>query len=72
MDKLKIIGDDIYFDNEIVAKFVIPENTLRGRFLEAIDAEPDALEEARTEGYDEGYDEGYNDGYAKAQEEVEE
>lgn len=70
MDKLKIIGDDIYFDNEIVAKFVIPDNTLRGRFIDALETAPDSLEEARTEGYEKGYDEGYDEGFEKGQEEA--
>lgn len=76
LSKIKIIGDDIYFDNELVATFQIPETTLRDRFVEAIDPEGDdevqrMIDDARESGYDAGYDEGYDEGFSEGKAEAE-
>ena len=69
---LRIIGDDIEYNGRLVGRLTVPEGTLRGHALEALERacgpEPavtyatdkehdDALEAARKEGYAQGLEE---------------
>jgi hypothetical protein len=44
-DRLKVIGDDIYYGGKVVAKIVIPESTVREKLVTAIDGTRIAYEE---------------------------
>lgn len=63
MNRIKIIGESIYFDNQKVADIIIPNGTLREKFEDTLNYQYDSY----TVDYESGYDEGYDDGFRHGQ-----
>jgi flagellar biosynthesis/type III secretory pathway protein FliH len=61
MTKIKISGDSIYFDGQLVANIAVKSGTVRENFIEAIDSEA-----AFKSGYEQGKEHGWQTGYDAA------
>lgn len=62
-EKIRVIGDEIYYENKPIAAFTVPDSDgTRTRFEADLEAIPEAT-------HNEGYDAGYADGLAEQKDE---